>query len=235
MIARGDPDSLYAAMVREVLDNGSKGIAPRGLPTTELLGFCSRLESFEGPQAVKVPGLETSLEYAQAELAWYLSGTNCIEPLGKFSKVWERFSDDGKTANSAYGWPLFGWHPEVCLDQWEWCVGKLREDPDSRQAVANLNLPAHKRSKTKDFPCTVFLQWLLRGGKLHAVACMRSNDLFLGFRNDLYCFTGLAAEMAKELSVPTGSYTHFASSLHAYDKDLEKLKAGLEDWEARHG
>ena len=53
---------------------------------------------------------------------------------------------------------------------------------------------------------------------------MRSNDVNFGLRNDLGFFIYLQKYIAKRLGVPVGSYTHFAMSIHFYDRDTKFIK-----------
>ena len=49
------------------------------------------------------PQRNLSLRYLLGELRWYLSGSNKVEDIGKYAKMWYSLSDDGETVNSAYG------------------------------------------------------------------------------------------------------------------------------------
>ena len=196
-------------------------VSPRGMKTHELITAAIALNPNDN--IVTLKGFETNLEYAQAELAWYLSGTNKFKSLGKFAKVWEKYSEDGETVNSAYGYQMFGNHPAVGFDQMKWVEDELKRDSNSRRAVVNINLPPHKTEKL-DVPCTIALQYLLRNGKLIAITYMRSNDLYFGFRNDVYCFTEMQKIMAKKLGVEAGMYFHIVGSLHIYEPQMQKVK-----------
>ena len=77
--------------------------------------------------------------------------------------------------------------------------------------------------ETKDEPCTIALQFRIRDNKLHCTGIMRSNDIWYGFPYDIAFFTELQMMMADELGVEYGSYTHFVTSLHVYNKDLDKI------------
>ena len=197
--------------------------SPRGMKTKELLAQHFVLENPKY-SIVTLKGFETSLPYAEQELEWYLSGTNALSGLGKFGKNWAFCSDDGRHVNSAYGHRIFGIHPRLKVNQWQWCIEKLKEDPDSRQCVINLNAEFDKYGPTKDFICTVFCQVLLRRNKLHWLTFMRSTDAYLGVRNDVFCFAALQRIMAQQLEAKVGKYHHFASSLHLYEKQFEKAK-----------
>ena len=154
------------------------------------------------------------MKYAVGELLWYLSGSNRLDAIKKYSKAWESLSDDGETVNSAYGYRIF---EQFGFDQWEYVKGLLKKDPNTRQAVIHIKDASNKL--TKDTPCTVSLQFLLRNGQLNLTTYMRSNDIWLGFPYDVFSFTCMQILMAFELGVEIGEYTHIAGSLHLYTRN----------------
>lgn len=162
------------------------------------------------------------MRYAVGELLWYLSGSNRLEDIAKFSKVWERMSDDGITVNSAYGHRIF---ETFGFDQLQYVEHALRDNPFSRQAVIHIkDAVDYHRNPTKDVPCTIALQYFIREGKLHATTYMRSNDLWTGFPYDVFCFTCFQILLAFKLEVDIGTYTHIAGSLHLYKRSLDEWK-----------
>lgn len=154
------------------------------------------------------------MRYAVGELLWYLSGSNKLSAIKRYSKAWENLSDDGETVNSAYGYRIAN---QFDFNQWEYVKGLIKKDPNTRQAVIHIKDASDK--PTKDTPCTVSLQFLLRDGKLHLTTYMRSNDIWLGFPYDVFSFTCLQILMANELDVDIGEYTHIAGSLHLYTRN----------------
>jgi thymidylate synthase len=54
---------------------------------------------------------------------------------------------------------------------------------------------------------------------------MRSNDIYFGLRNDLYCFAQMQKRLASELNVSLGDYIHISNSLHIYESQYKKLEA----------
>lgn len=154
------------------------------------------------------------MRYAVGELLWYLSGNNKLDAIKRYSKAWESLSDDGETINSAYGYRIF---EQFGFDQWEYVKGLLKKDPNTRQAVIHIKDASNK--PTKDTPCTVSLQFLLRNGQLNLTVYMRSNDIWLGFPYDVFSFTCMQIIMAFELGVEIGEYTHIAGSLHLYTRN----------------
>jgi thymidylate synthase len=163
------------------------------------------------------------MRYAVGELAWYLSGSNRVSDITQFAKKWSEISDDGETNNSAYGWRIFD---KFGFNQWEHIKKLLRDDPSSRQAV--IHIKDADNTPTKDVPCTVYLQFFIRKGRLNLSVHMRSNDIWMGVPYDMFSFCFLQMLMAMELGVKIGSYTHYAGSLHMYARDYDKAKENIE-------
>ena len=165
-----------------------------------------------------------SLSYYLGESVWYGAGKNDVEFISKFGKIWEKLSDDGLVNNSAYGYILKRKHN---FDQIEKMIELLKKDPNSRRAVMNINIPNENVIETKDEMCTIALQFLLRDGQLNMTGIMRSNDSWTGSPYDIFYFTELQKYVANELEVKYGTYTHFVSSIHIYERDFEKVEASL--------
>ena len=154
------------------------------------------------------------MRYAVGEFLWYLSGSNKLKEISKYTKNWERFSDDGENLNSCYGWCIkhkFG------FDQYEYVKELLKKDRNTRQAVIHIKEPNNKPSK--DINCTVCLQFFIRENKLYLTTYMRSCDLWYGFPYDVFNFCNLQVLLSMELGVELGTYTHICGSLHLYERD----------------
>jgi thymidylate synthase len=109
----------------------------------------------------------------------------------------------------------------------EWvhrAVQRLRDDPDTRQAVLNIWDNRHDQRLEPDLPCTLTLHFMLRNFKLDLHVTMRSNDVWWGTAYDIFVFTQLQVAVARTLNVPLGTYYHHANSLHIYARDYEKLE-----------
>ena len=192
-------------------------IAVRGrIMTGEILN-CVSVITNPRDNIVHTPERGLSMKYAVGELLWYLSGSNQLKDVVPYSKFWKDMSDDGKTINSAYGHRIqyrFG------FNQMDFVRDTLYHDPGSRQAVIHIKDASNK--PTKDTPCTIALQYQIRDDKLHATTMMRSNDIWLGWPYDVFCFTSFQIMLAMELGVDVGTYTHIANNLHKYgDGDAE--------------
>lgn len=170
---------------------------------------------------------EPSLKYILAENIWYFSGSQSSKWIGKFANLWNNITDDGETANSAYGHIIFKRHG---FNQLTKVLYMLRHDKNTRRAFININVPHANKLETKDEPCTIGLNLNIRENKLYMTCMMRSNDVWFGLPYDVIFFTELQKYIARSLNIEVGSYTHFVTSLHMYEKDETKLANKLYDF-----
>ena len=164
-----------------------------------------------------------NLKYAKAEWQWYLSGDDNINKLGelygKIPEIWKRMANDYNLVNSNYG---YQWKRENQLDN---IIAMLKTNPKTRQAAISIYdaKEINYGNYTHDTPCTYAVQFTILNNKLNMCVTMRSNDLWYGFCNDQYCFSQLQIMVAEKLSIPVGTYYHFAHNLHLYNNIIEKV------------
>lgn len=165
------------------------------------------------------------MRYMIGELLWYLSGNNKLSAIQLYTKAWDRMSDNGETVNSNYGHRIqYAIDEETgeYFDQLKMIEEMLTKDPASRQAVIHIKQARNLvENPSKDVNCTVCLQFFIREEKLYMTTYMRSNDLWMGFPNDVFQFTAMQIYLAMRLNVALGSYTHHAGSLHLYERDYQ--------------
>lgn len=160
-----------------------------------------------------------SMRYAVGELLWYLSGNKNLSEIRKYTKAWDRMSDDGMTVNSNYGWCI---QTKYGFDQWDYIKDLLIKYPNTRQAIIHIKEADCSDRYSKDVNCTCYLQFFIREGELHMTANMRSNDIWMGFPYDVFQFTCMQILMSMQLGIPIGTYTHVVGSLHLYKRDLKE-------------
>lgn len=221
LFAGKDVNSVWSQAFDTLKDIAERGLVADSRDGAVVAEVTEAVFCVEDPtrNIVTNPVRNMPMRYAVGELAWYLSGSNRVSDISRFAKKWAEISDDGETNNSAYGWRIFD---KFGFDQWDYVKYLLRKDPSSRQAVIHIKDADNK--PTKDVPCTVYLQFLLRNGKLNLSVHMRSNDIWMGVPYDMFSFCFLQVLMAMELGVEIGEYTHYAGSLHLYQRDYEKAK-----------
>lgn len=231
----------YYALVADTYAGYEYETAPRGMKIRENL-FTSFAITNPRDRLLYIPERKFSLQYVMAEILWYLSGNNKTDWISNYSSFWSQISDDGVTANSAYGARIFvphRYHNNVMLgnkfadgvprsevppagwSQWQYIKDELTKDPDSRRAVIHIRQPQDSYLAQKDVPCTLNLQFFVRDKKLHMIVQMRSNDLILGTALDVPAFTFMQELMALELGVDVGVYYHTSNSMHVYERHYD--------------
>lgn len=228
----------YNRLVNRIYIGYDHESAPRGQKVKESLAVSFAITN-PRDRLLYIPERGFPLTYVVAESLWYLLGENKTEWIANYSSFWNNISDDGLTANSAYGARMFQPHPKVAqgrLNQWQYIKEELKRDPDSRRAVILIRTPEDALDAVKDMPCTLSLQFFIRDGKLDMVVTMRSTDLILGLANDVPAFTLFQELMAFELGLPLGTYYHTSNSLHIYERHFEMAaKINLGSWDPSPG
>jgi thymidylate synthase len=195
--------------------------SPRGTETKEWLGVQVKITNpYDRIVTNKYRNL--SLRYALGEWLWYMRGSEDVAEIAHYSKYWNKLTDNGTTVNSAYGARIFGKSSKVPINQWEAVKAELIKDRSSRRAVIQILVPQDLNGETKDMPCTLSLQFVIRKNKLNLLCNMRSNDLYLGFPYDTFTFTLFQEIMLLELrekqpELEMGTYFHSVASLHIYE------------------
>lgn len=230
MIVSDNFTTIYRELVDKIYNKFDYESAPRGQKVRESLAVQFKLTNPRN-RFVAEPQREFPLTYVIAESLWYMLGNNQTEWISNYSSFWKNISDDGVTANSAYGARIFRKHPTVAngrLNQWEYVKEELTRDRDSRRAVILIRTPDDSIDAKLDVPCTLSLQFFVRDNKLELVVTMRSTDLVLGLTNDVPAFCLFQEIMAYQLGYELGSYTHVSNSLHIYEKHFDMCKKILE-------
>ncbi len=198
-------------------------VAPRGLDTAELLA--SQTDFYMDYPVVRSAARKLSYQFMAAEAYFIISGDDRVEGIAPFAPRIANFSDDGLYFFGAYGPRLHS--------QWNHVIDSLVTDNVTRQCVATTWRPnPHKGSK--DVPCTVSLQWMLRDGHLHCVDNMRSSDIWLGWPYDVFNFSMFSACIMFELrkrgvDCVLGKLFLHAGSSHLYLSNLNTVNKCLEE------
>lgn len=152
---------------------------PRGLTIHEKLNYHTTVD-MKYP-ILTIPQRKLGFKFMIREAWWIMDGRNTVDTITNFSKAISTFSNDGFNFDGAYG-------PRV-VDQLRYIVDMLENDRDTRQAVLTIWRPNPRDSK--DIPCTVAIQWVIRENKIYCIDTMRSSDIWLGWPYDIFNFTML--------------------------------------------
>jgi thymidylate synthase len=69
-------------------------------------------------------------------------------------------------------------------------------------------------------PCTCLVQFYIRNQKLCMTSYFRSNDAWLCSHGDMIALTNLMKQVADQLGIEVGTYTHIACCFHIYEYDI---------------
>jgi thymidylate synthase len=205
-------DDALLKLYPELLSREHRVTASRG-DNTEILGVLIEIEQ---PRA-RLSRSETRgrLFSSLGEVLWYLTGDNRLDFIAHYISHYRCESVDGATVYGGYGPRLFRQRDH---DQIRNVVALLSERPASRKAVIQIFNAEDLADKHEEIPCTTTLQFFVREELLHLIATMRSNDAYIGFPHDVFCFTMLQEIVARALGREIGCYRHFVGSMHLYDK-----------------
>lgn len=169
-----------------------------------------------------------SFPYLKGELEFYLSGSSLLKDIACHSKFWERCTDDGVTINSNYGKLLFYDTNDRGFTQFQYSLEMLLRNTDSKKAVMTIYAPKNAFI-SNDNPCTMYLQFFIRDGRLSLYVKMRSSDIWFGLPYDVPFFVLVMVLMRSCLAkhgvyVELGNYNHNSGSLHLYDRNMEQAQ-----------
>lgn len=202
----------YVDLVKHVLNNGVEA-APRGLKTLEIEDAVIHIENIYdtlplGVGRGAVPGI------GAVEACQLLSGTSYPGLVVAIGPQFANYAEDNGLFHGAYGLRT--------SNQYDVVISRLKQDPDTRQAVVTIWNPQFDLQPGKrDYPCTILHQFRIRNNKLNMSVYMRSNDVWLGAAYDFFQFTRVQLAMASVLGVEPGTYAHHVGSLHIYENNYE--------------
>lgn len=162
-----------------------------------------------------------NLAFCLQEAVAYWTGQNPGH-VQRYNSNMKQFMTDGELEGSAYGRYL----RRIPHDQVVRVIDQLRDNPTTRQAVINFHQADVENYDGKDVACTIYMQFMIRNGQLHAFANMRSQDMYWGYPYDVHNFQWLQEVLAGILGVRVGTYTHYMNSCHYYvDREEQVLNS----------
>jgi thymidylate synthase len=116
------------------------------------------------------------------------------------------------------------------VNQIQYVIDKLKENPTSRRAVVSLFEP-RGHPKMDDPPCMNAIQFMIRNNQLNCHVLFRSNDMLSAWGGNAYGLAGLQEYVAEKLGVPIGWLETTSISAHIYfDRDNHELQEFKRRW-----
>jgi|GEM_PF-921581 len=238
VITEDSLDNLVLSGIRYIESHGDRfnAIAGSGQQvcdvTYTLLDPKQRLHLIRQPKSIR---------YFSRELLAYLKGSlNVHDGLFQASSAWLSLADDNFEIASNYGYYVFHQRiPEANnITQYEWVIQNLERNLDSREAFININQPQHKVDISKDFPCTIGMQFFVSNNYLCCAVSSRSTDIYTGLPYDMGFFAFVTELVYKDLKerlpeeksekLKLGHVTMKTNFTQIYDKTRDVTLAMLE-------
>ena len=160
-----------------------------------------------------------NIYFAVGQFLWYMSGSNDAEFIGYYNERAKDFAVNGKIDGNAYGYRFMNVPEGKC----QYCsiMDKISADKYTRRAFMSIYQPKDSIENSKETPCPIGVQLIVRENKLNMILKMRSNNAVTLFPFNAFAFTMLQEYSALELNIPIGKFYLNAISLHTLQKDLE--------------
>ncbi|WP_436867119.1 thymidylate synthase [Bacillus fungorum] len=169
-----------------------------------------------------------AIQYLCRELLAYFKGSlKASDGLAQASKFWMTLVNEEGNINSNYGYYVFHEDVDGVNNQYGWVIKRLLDNPDSRRAIININQNYHK-SDTKDFPCTVAIQFFIKNNYLNCEVMSRSTDVITGLPYDMGFFSFVHELVFQDLveqkysNLKIGNTVMKTSFTQIYDKTQNK-------------
>lgn len=231
--------TLYKKLVSLVMDKGQDVVVNHQI-TKEIIG-CSICLNNTNNYVLDFKHVDSKRHtdyerYLHNEIPWYESG--CLIAAHAPSSFWKKIADDDGKIQSNYGYMILFEKKPYCesgITSFLNALNILKDDKFSRQAILHYNLPQHYDTGTKDIPCTISTQIIIRNDLLQFLVFQRSSDLYKGLIYDLPWHCHLMRKFAQEINKDTaynitlGSLTMVLGSVHIYDENISFFNKYLKE------
>ena len=111
---------------------------------------------------------------------------------------------------------------ETSVDQLNWLLEAMRNNPDSRRLILNSwNPPLIDKMALP--PCHMMVQFYIKNDTLSAQLYQRSADAFLGIPFNIASYALLTQMIAHSLDLKLGDFVHTIGDAHIYNNHIEQV------------
>ena len=166
------------------------------------------------------------------EILWiWQKKSNAVKDLN--SHIWDQWAGKDGTIGKAYGYQFarkyeFKTKEGIkVMDQVDYCLYLLRNDPSSRRIMTNLF--NHEELKDMNLePCAYSTQWLVKEGKLHLILNQRSQDMLAANGWNTMQYAALLHMFAQVSNLKVGKLIHNIGDCHIYDRHVPLVEKLIE-------
>mgnify|MGYP004483304847 FL=1 len=166
------------------------------------------------------------------EILWiWQKKSNAVKDLN--SHIWDQWAGEDGTIGKAYGYQFakkyeFKTKEGIkVMDQVDYCLYLLKNDPSSRRIMTNLF--NHEELKDMNLePCAYSTQWLVKEGKLHLILNQRSQDMLAANGWNTMQYAALLHMFAQVSNLKVGKLIHNIGDCHIYDRHVPLVEKLIE-------
>jgi len=224
-------DEVFLQNCRDILEKGvwdtDYPVRPRwedGAPahTVKLFGVVNRYDLRKEFPILTVR--RQFLKSAVDELLWiWQKKSNNIHDLG--SHVWDAWADETGSIGKAYGYQLGAAYdfPQGRMDQVDWVLWQLKNDPHSRRIVTNL-FNHHDLKDMNLQPCAYSMTFNVSGNTLNGILNQRSQDMLTANGWNVMQYAVLLMMLAQVSGLEAGELVHVIADAHIYDRHVPMVE-----------
>lgn len=244
----------YQHLVESVLKNGQFKENRTGVDTISHFGESYKIDLQKGFPLLTTKQMDGyRWESLIHEILWYFSGEHHIDNLTEETSIWDSWADENNNLETAYGrfWrkypvpdtlkgqPGENWErdkyvtreergadeTQLVLDQVEYILDTLRNNPNSRRMVLTAWHPGNACTSTLP-PChfsAVFNVQNRNGDQfLNCHLSQRSADIALGVPFNIAAYSTITKIFAQRANMKVGKFHHTLVDAHIYCGDDER-------------
>lgn len=229
-------DQLFKQTCREILDHGTdtRGelVRPRWPDTNEFaftlkrFGVVNRYDLRKEFPAITLR--RVNLKAAFDEILWiYQKKSNNIKDLN--SHIWDAWADETGSIGTCYGYVIgdkFTYKGEE-IDQMDYVLRQLKENPYSRRIMTNMYQYKHLHSGGLDPCCYSMTYNVTKEGDqlvLNAVLNQRSQDMLTANGWNVCQYALLLMMVAQVNHMIPGELVHVIADAHIYDRHVPMVQ-----------
>jgi thymidylate synthase len=221
------PEFQYLALLRDILDNGTRRDDRTGTGTLGVFGRQMRFDLSKGFPLLTTKKLH--LRSIIVELLWFLRGeTNVAWLRENGCTIWDEWADEAGELGPVYGkqWRSWAVPNGQSIDQIARLIEGLKTDPNSRRHIVSAWNPADIEDMALP-PCHCLFQFFVADGKLSCQLYQRSADVFLGVPFNIASYALLTMMVAKVTGHEPGEFVHTFGDAHLYLNHVDQAELQL--------
>ena len=234
-------DKNFIETCKEIINNGisseGTGVRTRWEDGTEanylsIIGVSNKYDVGKEFPMITLRNNSKKVTKAIDEILWiWQKKSNNIKDLD--SHIWDQWADENGSIGKAYGYQFARKYDFKTkegiqeLDQVDYVLNLLKNDPASRRIMTNLFV--HDELKDMNLePCAFGTQWLVKQGKLHLILNQRSQDMLAANGWNTMQYAALLCMFAQVAGLEVGTLTHNIGDCHIYDRHIPLIKKLIE-------